>query len=80
MAVLKFLLIFFIVIYLLGYLGKLLFIYWLKKVMNQKMNQNAYEQKKEGEVTINKNAKTTKTAKKYNTSNSEYVDYEEIKD
>jgi len=45
--------------------------------MNQQTNQNAYKVKKEGEVTINKNVKVSK---KYDTSNSEYVDYEEIKD
>ena len=53
---LKFLLIFFIVIYLLGYLGRLFISRWIKNVTNQQRNQDVYNQKKEGEVTIETNS------------------------
>jgi cellulose synthase/poly-beta-1,6-N-acetylglucosamine synthase-like glycosyltransferase len=73
---LKFLLIFFIVIYVLGYFGKLFFFNWIKKVSNQPPGQDAYNSKKEGEVTINTNPQNSKI---HNESNGEYVDFEEIK-
>lgn len=74
---LKFLLIFFIVIYLVGYIAKLLFVNWVKKVSNQHLNQDVYNTKKEGEVTIDKNPQNSR---KTNTKNGEYIDYEEVKD
>lgn len=74
---LKFLLIFFIVIYLVGYISKLLFVNWVKKVSNQQMNQDVYNTKKEGEVTIDKNPQNSR---KTNSKDGEYIDYEEVKD
>jgi hypothetical protein len=74
---LKFLLIFFIAIYLVGYIAKLLFVNWVKKVSNQQMNQDVYNTKKEGEVTIDKNPQNSR---KTNSKDGEYVDYEEVKD
>jgi len=73
---LKFLLIFFIVIYLFGYLGRFFLRNWLKKMSNQ---QNNYSQptQKEGEVTVNINP--NKHGRK-NDNDGEYVEYEEIKD
>ncbi len=74
---LKFLLIFFIVLYLLGYFGRLIFNYWIRKVTNQ-TNQNSYNNnKKEGEVTITTD---TGNSKQSNIKGGEYVDYEEIND
>lgn len=73
---LKFLLIFFIVIYVLGYLGKWFFFNWIKKFSNQQPGQDSSNQKKEGEVTINTNPQNSN---KHQESNGEYVDYEEIK-
>ena len=74
---LKFLLIFFIVVYLVGYVAKLLFVNWVKKVSNQQMNQDVYNNKKEGEVTIDKNPQNSR---KTNSKDGEYVDYEEVND
>jgi hypothetical protein len=74
---LKFLLIFFIAIYLVGYIAKLLFVNWVKKVSNQQMNQDVYNTKKEGEVTIDKNPQNSR---KTNSKDGEYIDYEEVKD
>lgn len=72
---LKFLLIFFIVIYVLGYVGKWLFANWIKKMSNNQMNQNEYNTKKEGEVTIDTNRASTE--KKFK-DNGNYIDYEEV--
>ena len=72
---LKFLLIFFIVIYLLGYFGKLFISRWIKKVANQQRNQDVYNQKKEGEVTVDTNAQNTNNQ---STNKGDYVDYEEV--
>ena len=74
---LKFLLIFFIVIYILGYVGKWFIRNWLKKMSNQQMNQNEPNSKREGEVTIN--VKDTKSEKRFK-GDGDYVDYEEIGD
>ena len=74
---LKFLLIFFIVIYVLGYVGKWFFANWIKKMSNQQMHQNEYNNKKEGEVTID--VKSTKGEKKFK-DDGDYIDYEEVGD
>ena len=74
---LKFLLIFFIVIYVLGYIGKWFFARWIKKMSNQQMNPNEYNQKKEGEVTID--GQGANLDSKFE-GDGEYVDYEDIKD
>ena len=74
---LKFLLIFFIVIYVLGYVGKWFFAHWIKKMSNQQMNQKEYNNKKEGEVTID--VKETKNGNKFK-GDGDYVDYEEVND
>jgi hypothetical protein len=71
---LKFLLIFFIVIYLLGYLGKWFFVRWVKKMSNQQYSQ-ASDMRQEGEVTID--IDKTQSNKRFNTE-GEYVDYEEV--
>lgn len=74
---LKFLLIFFIVIYLVGYLGRLFLARWVRNVTGQNTKNHYQKQKPEGEVTINKgNSKSQKN--QFN--NGEYVDYEEIND
>ena len=72
---LKFLLIFFIVIYLLGYFGRLFILRWIKKVTNQQSNQDVYNKKREGEVTVDTNAQNTKNQ---SANKGDYVDYEEI--
>jgi hypothetical protein len=41
------------------------------------MNQDVYNTKKEGEVTIDKNPQNSR---KTNLKDGEYVDYEEVKD
>ncbi|MDA3891929.1 MAG: hypothetical protein PF517_09740 [Salinivirgaceae bacterium] len=74
---LKFLLIFFIVIYLIGYLGRFLFTRWIKKVSNQQMGGKDFNPKPEGEVTVDSNAKKSK---KDRFEDGDYVDYEEIND
>ena len=74
---LKFLLIFFIVIYLIGYLGKFFLARWIKKMSGQNMNQNHYQEKQEGEVTINTDPTKNKKGK---FTDGDYVDYEEIKE
>lgn len=74
---LKFLLIFFIVIYLLGYFGKLFLSRWIKNAANKQSNYDAYNQKKEGEVTVDTNPNNKNSS---NTKGGEYVDYEEVND
>ncbi len=74
---LKFLLIFFIVIYVLGYVGKWFFANWIKKMTNNQTNQNEYNNKKEGEVTIDINQSG---AKKFHKTDGDYIDYEEVED
>ena len=67
-------LIFFIVIYLLGYFGKLIFSYWIKKVTDPSRYQDNFNQKPEGEVTID----SKPTTKSRGVNNGDYVDYEEV--
>lgn len=79
MGFLKFLLIFFIVTYLLGIIGRLLLRHYAKKFQNhfeqQKSNyQNQHKQ--EGEITIQKKVNNEKII---NNSEGDYIDYEEIK-
>ncbi|MBI9067122.1 MAG: hypothetical protein JEZ09_07505 [Salinivirgaceae bacterium] len=71
---LKFLLIFFIVIYLLGFIGRMLIKNWLRKMGNHNESQSN-DNRKEGEVIINTN---TKDSKKFNKTDGDYVDYEEV--
>lgn len=70
---LKFILIFILIIYLLGYLGKLFFRNWIRKMSDQ--NQNNYNSRKEGDVHINLNQQKEK---KFNKEDGEYVDYEDV--
>jgi uncharacterized protein involved in cysteine biosynthesis len=73
----KFLLILFIVIYLLGQITKWILTNWIRKMSNQQMNTNDYNQQKEGEVTIN--IEKPNTNKRFE-DDGEYVDYEEVDD
>ena len=72
---LKFLLIFFIVIYLLGYFGRLFITRWIKNVAKKQSNYDTYNQKKEGEVTIDTNIQDKNNA---NSKGGDYIDYEEV--
>ena len=75
---LKFILIFIAVIYLLGFLGRLLIIYWVKKMAKQAgFYQNAPSNQKEGHVTVDFNQKKSK---KFEKNEGDYVDFDEIKD
>ncbi len=77
-ALLKFIFIAFLIIYLLGYIGRYLLSRWLKKFQQGAQGQATQggKSQKEGEVTINNNP----TEKKhFSKDDGEYVDYEEIK-
>ena len=74
---LKFLLIFFIIVYLIGYLGRIFLKNWLRKMSGQNNQQYNYKQKPEGEVTVDTNPKNSKKGK---FKDGEYVDFEEIKE
>ncbi len=76
----KFLVIFFIVIYALAYLGRYLLTRFIRNAASQ-AGRNAtyrrtYSNRKEGSVTVENN----KSSKKhFSGSDGEYVDYEEVK-
>lgn len=71
----KFLLIFFIVIYVLGYLGKLFLRNWLNKMANHGQPNPENTKRREGDIHINKKQGKDK---KFDKSDGEYVDYEEV--
>ncbi len=75
---LKFLLIFIAIIYISGYLGRLLLGRWLKKMQNPSQFQNNQQQqhRPEGEVSVDKKANDKKHFEK---GDGEYVDYEDVK-
>ncbi len=79
MGILRFFLIFIIVsyliIYLIGIIGKWAVKRWLNKM--QDPNNKQTTNKKEGEVTVNFGRKTQR--KHFNKDDGEYVDYEEVK-
>lgn len=72
---LKFLLIFLIVIYLLGYLGRIFINNWLRKMSNQARENHSNHNQKEGDVTINMQKGSSK---KINKNDGDYIDYEEV--
>lgn len=79
MGFLKFLLIFFIVTYILGIIGRITIRRYIKKAQKHFEEQQSYsqnQQKREGDVTIHKNVKGGKLIDK---SEGDYIDYEEIK-
>jgi len=79
MGFLKFLLIFFIVTYILGIIGRLLLKRYVKKAQKHFEQQKSEYQnqfKKEGDITIQK---TNNSEKIINKSEGDYVDYEEVK-
>lgn len=74
---LKFLIIFIGIVYIVGYIGRLLIGQWLKKMQNPNQFQNKQQQvRPEGEVFVKK---TTDNKKHFNIDDGEYVDYEEVK-
>ena len=75
---LKFLLITFIVIYILGYIGKWFLSNWIKKMSNNQSSPNESQNKKEGEVTVNSN-QNTKSNNRFK-GEGDYIDYEDITD
>jgi hypothetical protein len=75
---LKFLLIFFIIIYLLSLLGKWLFASLINKATSgTNFKANGQNIRPEGEVSVEKESQKSKLFKK---DDGEYVDYEEVKD
>jgi Na+(H+)/acetate symporter ActP len=79
MGFLKFLVIFFIVTYILGIIGRFLLKRYLKKAQQhfeQQKTQYQNQNKQEGDITIQK---TNNSEKIINKSEGDYVDFEEIK-
>lgn len=72
---LKFLIIFFSIIYLGGLLGRWFLKKWVTNLSNQQHNREYNNPRKEGEVTINTKPKN---GSKKNSGEGEYVDYEEV--
>jgi len=72
---LKFLVIFFSIIYLGGLLGRWFLKKWVSNIANQQPKNENNNSKKEGEVTINANSNDNT---KKNNIEGEYVDYEEV--
>jgi hypothetical protein len=70
---LKFLLILFLIIYIIGYLAKFFLARWIRK-MSDMQNPEKFSRKKEGEVTVNQ----VKQAKSRYKDEGEYVDFEEL--
>jgi len=78
MAFIKTILIIIIVVYVLKLIGRYVIPMLIKRQINkfqQENNQHNYQQKPEGEVTIEKDKTNTN---KFNSDEGEYVDYEEI--
>jgi hypothetical protein len=75
---LRFILIFILVIYLLGILGRWLLVFWVKRMVKRAENfQQSTKNHKEGEITVDFNPGNSK---KFDSSTGDYVDYEEVKD
>ncbi|OFX56704.1 MAG: hypothetical protein A2046_00195 [Bacteroidetes bacterium GWA2_30_7] len=74
MFLIKFILITFLVIYVIGFLFKLWIKMFLKKAVKN-MNNQSQPIKKEGEVTV----EYKNDNKKFKSDDGEYVDYEEVK-
>lgn len=73
---LKFLLIFIAIIYIVGYIGRLLLGNWLKKMQNPNQFQSKPQNTRpEGEVIIDKN---TTNKKRFDNKDGDYIDYEEV--
>ena len=75
---LRFLLILLIIFFLLRIFGRYLLKAYLKRMQNNFSNKQQYsEQKREGDITVNKK---TQHKKKFKSSDGDYIDYEEVKD
>ena len=75
---LKFILIVFLVFFILKFIAQYFLRSFLKNMQkNSRDQQTQYNQKKEGDVTINTKAKT---GKKIDKDEGDYIDYEEIKE
>jgi membrane protein implicated in regulation of membrane protease activity len=75
---LKFILIVFLVFFILKFIAQYFLRSFLKNMQkNSSDQQTQYNQKKEGDVTINTKAKT---GKKIDKDEGDYIDYEEIKE
>ena len=62
--------------YIIGFIGRLLVPFLIRRqVRKYGQQQNKYKEKKEGEITIDKNPKKNNIL---NNNDGEYVDYEEI--
>ena len=79
MTFLKFILVFFIVIYLFGVIGRFLLSRYVKRFQGhfeQQQKQYQNQNKQEGDITIQKTPNAEKIIDK---SEGDYIDYEEIK-
>jgi len=79
MAFLRFILIFFLVLYILQIVTRFIFRRYIKKIQKQFDQQQEFykhQNSKEGDVIIEKTEQSTKKVSK---NDGEYVDYEEIK-
>jgi len=75
---LRFILIFILVIYLLGILGRWFLLFWVKRMVKRAENyQQNTKNQKEGEITVDFKPGNSK---KFDRSTGVYVDYEEVKD
>jgi hypothetical protein len=75
---LRFILIFILVIYLLGILGRWLLLFWVKRMVKRAENfQQNTKNQKEGEITVDFKPGSSK---KFDSSTGDYIDYEEVKD
>ncbi len=74
----KFILIVFVIFFILKFIAQYFLRSFLKNMQKNSGNQQTqYNQRKEGDVTINTKAKT---GKKIDKDEGDYVDFEEIKD
>ncbi len=75
----RFILIFLLIVYFLGFLLRILFRYFIKRIASQNSNYNSGNSYHgpQGNVTI-KN--TVKNKKKFSKTDGEYVDFEEVND
>ncbi len=77
---LKFIVIFLLVIYALGFIGRILLRHYLAKMASRFANgfqqNNHHQTKREGEVTVDVKPEQGKA---YNRNIGEYVDFEEVK-
>lgn len=72
---LRFFIIFLIVMYLIGFVAKWAIKRWIKNINKSNNNYNNYSNKPEGEVTLKYNKAKDKKIKK---DEGEYIDYEEV--